>query len=83
MADPEDSTDVSDVTDVSGVSDDEVDDATANLAVFPDAAPKSGQWVDNDDVLANPTEDEVEEGRRLAEEIDPDDDDSTGVPEVQ
>jgi hypothetical protein len=55
------------------------DDVTGNLTVFPDDPPTSGTWVDPDEVIANPTDEEVEEGRRLGEEIDPDDDDSTGV----
>jgi hypothetical protein len=56
-------------------ADDDVDDdSTLTAALFPDSAPSSGEWVDIDDVLANPTEDELEEGRILGEGIDPDDD---------
>jgi len=55
------------------------EDTTGNLTVFPDEQPTSGDWVDSDEVIAEPTEEELEEGRRLGEEIDPDDDDSTGV----
>jgi hypothetical protein len=55
------------------------EDVTGNLTVFPDEPPSSGEWVDIDEVIANPTEEEIEEGRRLGEEIDPEDDDSTGV----
>jgi len=54
-------------------------DETANLAVYPDEGPSSGEWVDVDDVIANPTDQEVEEGNALGEGIDPDDDDDTGV----
>jgi hypothetical protein len=58
--------------------DDDLDDPM-NLAVYPDEPPTSGDWVDTDDVIAEPTEEELAEGQRLGEEIDPDDDDSTGV----
>jgi hypothetical protein len=58
---------------------DDDEDTTGNLTVFPDEPPTSGDWVDNDAAIAEPTEEELEEGRRLGEEIDPDDDDSTGV----
>ena len=61
---------------------DEVDDESddpMNLAVYPDEPPKSGEWVDSDDVISAPTEEELEEGRLLGETIDVDDDDSTGV----
>jgi hypothetical protein len=62
--------------------DDELDEGSddpLNLAVYPDEPPSSGEWVDPDDVIAEPTDEELEEGRRLGEEIDVDDDDSTGV----
>jgi hypothetical protein len=59
--------------------DDEDEDTTGNLTVFPDEPPSSGDWIEPDDVIAEPTEEELEEGRRLGEEIDVDDDDSTGV----
>jgi len=54
-------------------------DVITNLAVFPDEAPSSGEWVDIDDVLAEPTEEELELGRILGEGIDVDDDDDTGL----
>lgn len=57
----------------------ETEDVTANLTVYPDEPPKSGEWVDSDEVIAAPTEEELEEGRRLGEQIDPEDDDDTGV----
>lgn len=50
------------------------EDVTLNLAVFPDEPPSSGDWVDIDEVLSAPTEEEMEEGRILGEGIDPDDD---------
>ena len=53
-------------------------DVVTNLAVFPDEAPSSGEWVDIDDVLAEPTEEELDEGRALGEGIDINDDDDTG-----
>jgi len=61
------------------VDNDEDDDATTNLTVFPDEQPRSGEWVDVHDVLENPTEGELEDGRRAGEEIDPDDDDDDGL----
>jgi len=59
--------------------DDGGDDNTLNLTVFPDDPPSSGEWVDTDDALASLTDEEAEEGRRMGEEIDPDDDDDTGM----
>lgn len=61
----------------------DISDETANLAVFPDDPPKSGEWVDTDDVVAEPTEDELEKGRQLGEEIDVDDEDDTGLEDVE
>ena len=58
---------------------DETDDTTLNLTVYPDSPPTSGEWVDTDEVLANPTEEELAEGKRLGETIDPDDDEDSGV----
>jgi len=58
---------------------DEPPDETVNLTVYPDDPPTSGDWVDNDEVIAEPTEEELEEGRRLGEEIDVDDDEDAGV----
>ncbi len=59
--------------------DDEDEDTTGNLTVFPDEPPTSGDWIEPDDVIAEPTEEELADGQHLGEEIDPDDDDSTGV----
>lgn len=59
----------------------EVDDVTANLTVYPDDPPSSGEWVDIDEVMANPTEEELAEGRILGEMIDPDNDESGSEPE--
>jgi hypothetical protein len=58
--------------------DDEID-KVGNLAVFPDEPPSSGDWVDVHDVLAEPTDEELAEGKRLGKAIDVDDDDDTGV----
>jgi hypothetical protein len=45
-----------------------------------DDPPRSGEWVDSeDDVLAQPTEAELEAGKRLGETIDTDDDEDTGL----
>lgn len=45
-----------------------------------DTPPKSGEFVEPcDDILPNPTEEELEEGKRLGEEIDTDDDEDTGL----
>jgi hypothetical protein len=60
-------------------ADDESEDTTGNLAVYPDDPPTSGKWVETDDVIAEPTAEELEEGKRLGKEIDTEDDDSTGV----
>lgn len=54
-------------------------DVTGNLAMFPDDPPRSGQWVDADDAIAEAAEEEFDEGQRLGEAIDPDDDDDTGL----
>jgi hypothetical protein len=45
----------------------------------PDEPPKNGVWVDVDEVIANPTEDEVDEGNRQGLTIDPDDDGDSGL----
>jgi hypothetical protein len=51
-----------------------------NTVLEPDDPPKSGMWVDSeDDVLAQPTEAELEAGKRLGEVIDTDDDEDTGL----
>jgi hypothetical protein len=62
-----------------GTIDDEDEDTTGNLTVFPDEPPSSGDWIEPDDLIAEPTAEEIAEGQKLGEEIDPDDDDSTGV----
>jgi hypothetical protein len=58
----------------------EMDDYTANLAVYPDEPPKSGEWVDTDDVFADITKEEMEAGRQLGEDIDVEDDESGSEP---
>lgn len=40
--------------------------------------PPNGEWVDNCDVVASPTEEEVAEGNAMGQSIDPDDDDDAG-----
>jgi len=51
-----------------------------NIVLEPDDPPKSSEWVDSeDDVLAQPTEAELEAGKRLGEVIDPDDDEDAGL----
>jgi hypothetical protein len=62
-----------------GTIDDEDEDTTGNLTVFPDEPPTTGTWVDNDQIIAEPTADELAAGQQLGADIDPDDDDSTGV----
>lgn len=44
-----------------------------------DSAPSSGEWVETCDALANPTDEEVEEGNRLGSVIDTEDDYDPGV----
>lgn len=53
---------------------DEHEDRTLNLTVYPDEPPKSGEWVDVEEIIANPTEEELAEGKRMGETIDVDDD---------
>ena len=43
-----------------------------------DDQPSSGVWVDTDEVIHNPTDEEVAEGQRLGEAIDTDDDEDDG-----
>jgi hypothetical protein len=50
-----------------------------NLVVYPDEPPKSGEWVDSEDALAEPTEEELEAGRLMGEQIEVENDDDTGV----
>jgi hypothetical protein len=51
-----------------------------NIVLEPDEPPRSGEWVDSeDDVLAQPTEAEIEAGKRLGEVIDTSDDEDTGL----
>lgn len=45
----------------------------------PDEPPKSGQWIDVHDVLESPTEEEIQEGLRQGETIDPEDDEDNGL----
>lgn len=52
---------------------------TDEIELEPDEPPKSGEWVDVHDVLANPTDEEIEAGNAMGEAIDPDDDDDNGV----
>jgi hypothetical protein len=55
-------------------------DEEENIVLEPDEPPKSGAWVDSeDDVLAQPTEAELEAGKRLGEIIDTGDDEDTGL----
>lgn len=45
-----------------------------------DAPPKNGVWVDLcDDIIVNPTEEEIDEGNHLGETIDTNDDDDVGI----
>jgi hypothetical protein len=44
----------------------------AIIELDSDEQPKSGEWIDTDDVIENPTEEELEEGRRLGEELEDD-----------
>jgi hypothetical protein len=51
-----------------------------NTVLPADDPPRSCAWVDSeDDVLAQPTEEELEAGKRLGESIDTDDDEDTGL----
>lgn len=49
------------------------------IELEPDEPPKSGEWVDVHDVLAEPTEEEMAEGERQGQAIDPEDDDDNGL----
>lgn len=42
-----------------------------------DEPPKSGVFIEHDDLI--PTDDEIDEGNRLGEEIDVDDDEDNGL----
>jgi hypothetical protein len=50
-----------------------------DLRLSYDEQPKSGVWVDVDDVLAHPTQEELDEGQRLGELEDEDEDDDDGA----
>lgn len=52
---------------------------SAPTELLPDEPPKSGEWVDACDVIAEPTEEEVAEGNAMGESIDPDDDEDGGA----
>lgn len=52
--------------------------ATDEILLEADAPPKNGIWVDTCDVLANPTQQEIDLGNRLGIDIDSDDDNDTG-----
>jgi hypothetical protein len=48
-----------------------------------DEPPRTGEWADShDDALALITQEEVDVGERLAELIDPDDDDDNGLQHI-
>jgi hypothetical protein len=49
--------------------DEEVEE-TANLTVFPDEPPSSGEWVDTDEVLASVTAQEMADGHMDGGTID-------------
>lgn len=44
-----------------------------------DDPPSSGTWVDAEDILHNPTEEELREGNRMGQSIDLDDDEDNGL----
>jgi hypothetical protein len=52
--------------------------ATENIVLEPDEPPKSGVWVDTCDVLADPTQEEIDLGNALGVNIDTDNDDDPG-----
>jgi hypothetical protein len=55
---------------------------TENTVLPADDPPKSGEWVDSeDDVLVQPTTEELDAGRRLGEAIDTGDDEDAGLEE--
>jgi hypothetical protein len=47
--------------------------STHDLELPPDEPPTSGDWVDTDDVVAHPTEEELEQGRELGQTSEDDD----------
>ena len=49
------------------------------LVTKEDDPPRSGEWVDPEDALHNPTEQELAESERLGREIDVDDDADNGL----
>jgi hypothetical protein len=62
--------------DVPGSEVDVEEDQTLNLTVYAEEDPELG---DVDEVLANPTEEELAMGQQFGESIDVDDDDDAGV----
>jgi hypothetical protein len=49
-----------------------------NMELPADEPPKSGEWVDSEALIAAPTQEEMDEGQRLGESIDTDDDEDSG-----
>jgi hypothetical protein len=54
------------------------DGSETEIETDPDEPPRSGVFVDHDDL--EPDDDELAEGERLGLEIDPDDDEDNGLP---
>lgn len=55
------------------------DGSEIEVVTEPDDPPSSGEWIDSEEMIHNPTEEEVSEGRRLGEVIDIDDDEDNGL----
>lgn len=55
------------------------DSSSGNMVLEADAPPKNGIWVDSCDVIASPTEEELQAGNDLGTTINPDDDDDAGI----
>jgi hypothetical protein len=55
------------------------DGSEVEVETEQDDPPSSGQWVDPEEFIHNPTDEEVAEGERLGNEIDIDDDEDNGL----
>jgi hypothetical protein len=50
-----------------------------DAVILPSLDAPAKKWVDSHDILADPTDEEIELGNRLGQRIDPDDDGDNGL----
>lgn len=55
------------------------DGSEVEVVVPQDDPPQSGEWVDPEEFIHHPTDEELAEGERLGREIDVDDDHDAGI----